>query len=114
MAGCLAQCSAKGSQYAIVFLLFTNQVFLKEVALQRCSPAPWGPDCGGAPGPAEWLPSSPHCWPSEYEAPREQFASVVLWGKGQCKKEIMKIEINVLKYRMFMITCLAMGNILAG
>lgn len=89
MVGCLKHFLAKGTPHAVVILLSTYQVFWKEVALQRCRPEPWGPGCGDAPGPAGWLQSSLHCWPHEYEVPREQSASVVLEGE--------KREVNVRK-----------------
>lgn len=67
---------------------FTYQVLWKEVALLLCRSEPWGPGCGGGPGPAGWLHSSLPCLPSESEVPQERSASVVLeekersmWGR---------------------------------
>lgn len=62
-------------------VLLTYQVLWNEVALLQCRPEPWGPGCGGAPGPAGWLHSSLPCWPSECEVPQERSASVVLEEK---------------------------------
>lgn len=62
----------------MLWILFTYQVLWKEVVLWSCRKEPWGPGCGGDPGPAGWLQSSLHCWPDEYEVPQEQSASVVL------------------------------------
>lgn len=79
---------SKQAEFARACVLFTYQALWKQAALWRCRPEPWGQSCGGAPGPAEWLQSSLHCWPSECGVPQEQSASVVLEEKnrGQWKE----------------------------
>lgn len=91
-------------------LYYIYQMFWREVDLWRCRSAPGAPGCGGAPGLAGWLHSSPHCWRDEYEAPQEQSVSVVLRGKVNVREQ-WKISLT---YRMFVVKCTTVGTHLLG